>query len=48
MTQELEVKTSDIPLQTVRCNADYKTQLSTVSAIVAEKMEEKRNAWVSK
>lgn len=48
MTQRREVKTGDKPRQTVRRSADYKARLSAASAMLAEKMEEKRNAWVSK
>lgn len=48
MTQKRERRTSDKQRQTVRRSAEYKARLSAASAMLAEKMEEKRNAWVSK
>lgn len=48
MNQKRDVKTSDKPRQTVRRTAEYKARLSAASAILAEKMEEKRNEWVLK
>lgn len=45
MNQKREAKSSDKPRQTVRRSAEYKARLSTASAILAEKMEEKRNEW---
>jgi hypothetical protein len=48
MTQKREVKSNDQQRRTVRRSADYKAQLSAASAILAEKMEEKRKAWDSK
>lgn len=48
MTQKREVRANYKPRQTLRRSADYKARLSAASAMLAEKMEEKRNAWVSK
>ncbi|GAJ88472.1 hypothetical protein [Erwinia amylovora] len=48
MTQKHEAGTGEKPRQTVRRTADHKAQLSTASAILAAKMEEKRQLWDSK
>ena len=45
MTQKREVNK---PRQTVRRSADHKARLSAGSAMLAEKMEEKRTTWASK
>ncbi|GJJ85799.1 hypothetical protein TUM16653_21530 [Enterobacter cloacae] len=48
MTQKREIRTSDKPRQTVRRSAEYKARLSAASAMLADKMDEKRIAWASK
>lgn len=48
MTQKRETRVSDKQRQTVRRSADYKARLNAASAMLAEKMDEKRNAWASK
>ncbi|UVW54677.1 hypothetical protein NYO12_10135 [Klebsiella variicola] len=48
MNQKSEVKSSDKPRQTVRRSAEHKARLSAASAILAEKMEEKRSEWALK
>ncbi|EFT4042288.1 hypothetical protein ACFDV5_001242 [Salmonella enterica] len=45
MTQKRELNK---PRRTVRRSADHKARLSAGSAMLAEKMEEKRIAWASK
>ncbi|EOX6936904.1 hypothetical protein ACWKBE_004675 [Enterobacter hormaechei] len=48
MTQKREIRTSDKPRQTVRRSVEYKARLSAASAMLADKMDEKRIAWASK
>lgn len=48
MTHKREVSSSGKPRQTVRRSAEYKARLSAASAILADKMEEKRTAWDTK
>lgn len=48
MSQKHEVKDSEKPRTTVRRSADYKARLSAASAILAEKMDEKRKQWALK
>lgn len=45
MSQKREARNSDKPRQTVRRSAEYKARMSNSSAILAEKMEEKRSEW---
>lgn len=43
MNQKREVKACNKQRQTVRRSAEYKARLSEASALLAEKMEEKRS-----
>ncbi|HGW3748329.1 hypothetical protein [Raoultella ornithinolytica] len=45
MTQKREARSNDKPRRTVRRSAEYKARLSEASALLAEKMEEKRYSW---
>ncbi|CNL32775.1 hypothetical protein [Yersinia enterocolitica] len=48
MIQKREATSGEKPRRTVRRTAEYKAQLSAASAILAAKMEEKRQQWDSK
>lgn len=48
MNRKHQVASTSKPRQTVRRTTEYKARLSESSAILAEKMEEKRSEWVLK
>lgn len=45
MKQKRETKGDDKQRRTVRRSEEYKARLSEASALLAEKMEEKRYSW---
>jgi len=48
MINKNDAKATSKPRRTIQRSAEHKAKLSAASALLAEKMEEKRKEWVSR